>query len=664
MRIDFVEMKNFRQYANVKINFADSHGKSFTIVKGPNGAGKTNLMNAITWCLFGDELHVSKYKGLPIVNTTILENTPNGNFVDVRVDIQFEKDDGKKILISRAIRYQLKNGKKVERPLPHPSPSIMWEGKRDWSKPIYGADAQTNINNMIPKSIEEYFFFDGERMNDYFKKNTGKDIKQAVNEISQIELLETMIKHLTIRKSAFVSMAKGMSSNAKEKTEFIEAHEKSLIIEKDELKKLELEKNTAEMLEIEYSEKLKNSSLEYIQRLENDRRKIKSEIENLEEEIEALEGQELKLLHKSMHVLLTQDALLTTKNFIEFSKAAGKIPPKYEKIFIQTLLDKEKCLCDSDISERDKYSIERRKKVESYLDVGRLPEISSDIIETNALIREMFEDLSEFENDVVTIGKRSKSLQKIVDNKKMELKKISAKISKSEKDDIRKWESERKKNSELKNFLIGKIALLNDRIERRERIIRVTNNAIDRELEKGKKHESLLKIRDFCDTCIKCAEQIKQTIMKNVKEEIENKTSQQFLDLIWKKDTFEGVKIDENYNISVPHITGRESLGTLSAGETQVCALSFMAALNSVSGFDVPLIIDTPLARISSEPRVAIAKNLPNYLEGKQVTLLVTDEEFTSDVKDALQPKVDKIYQIFVEEKKRGNLAEVILLNE
>ena len=103
-------------------------------------------------------------------------------------------------------------------------------------------------------------------------------------------------------------------------------------------------------------------------------------------------------------------------------------------------------------------------------------------------------------------------------------------------------------------------------------------------------------------------------------------------------------------------------MGTLSAGERQVCALSFMAALNSVSGFEVPLVIDTPLARISSEPSRNIARNLPNYLQNKQVTLLVTEKEYTPEVKRELAHRVGKTYMINVVEKERGNLAEVRLI--
>jgi DNA sulfur modification protein DndD len=148
--------------------------------------------------------------------------------------------------------------------------------------------------------------------------------------------------------------------------------------------------------------------------------------------------------------------------------------------------------------------------------------------------------------------------------------------------------------------------------------------------------------------------------MRDVKNEIEGKTKEQFLELIWKEKTYTDVKIDDNYNISVIHESGMEGIGTLSAGERQVLALSFMAALNSVSGFDAPIIIDTPLGRISKEPKINIAKNLANYLKGKQVTLLVTEEEYTPEVAEKLRANIAKEYKIEFVEQEVGNLAKVV----
>lgn len=132
MELDYVHMKNFRQYLDSKIEFARSPERNFTVIQGANGAGKTNLVNAITWCLFGTELHVdSKYKGLPIVNTTALEKSSNGLF-EVKVEIQFIESTGKKMLVTREVHYKEgKDGSLVEVKSPH-SLAVMRQSGRDW----------------------------------------------------------------------------------------------------------------------------------------------------------------------------------------------------------------------------------------------------------------------------------------------------------------------------------------------------------------------------------------------------------------------------------------------------------------------------------------------------------------------------------------------------
>ena len=102
-----------------------------------------------------------------------------------------------------------------------------------------------------------------------------------------------------------------------------------------------------------------------------------------------------------------------------------------------------------------------------------------------------------------------------------------------------------------------------------------------------------------------------------------------------EKKTYTSVNIDENYNVSVLDQFGVQQ-EELFLQEKLKFWLSFMAALNTVSGFDVPIIIDTPLGKLGKEPKLNIAKNLPGYLRGKQVTMLVTEEEYTKEVEKHL----------------------------
>ena len=59
MRIESIEIKNFRQYREEKVLFPKKSGsKDIHIIIGENGEGKTNILNALTWCLYGEELHL------------------------------------------------------------------------------------------------------------------------------------------------------------------------------------------------------------------------------------------------------------------------------------------------------------------------------------------------------------------------------------------------------------------------------------------------------------------------------------------------------------------------------------------------------------------------------------------------------------------------------
>lgn len=663
MELDYIHMKNFRQYRDVKIEFARSSQANFTVIQGANGAGKTNILNAITWCLFGKEYHMdSKYKGLPPVNVAALDEK-KGDIVEMSVEIRFIDDNDKKILILRSQSYRESNGKLVELPGAHAPPCIMFQGERDWGYPQYGADAKFRIDSLIPEDVEEYFFFDGERMDAYFKVKSGNEIRNAVFQISQLGLFETLIERLRRRKNEFVKQTKGLSPEVESIREELDIHTRSLNVDKEQLEDLIRKRNDAANLENELSQKLQNSSSENIRRLEEQRKEIEENISRLQDDIKDLEDDRLRILHKAMPIIFTYSPLMKTKSLIEGRKEAGLIPPMYKLIFIRKLLDKGKCICKSDISNKDEYSSSRRKNVEAFLQEGELSELSNELIESNVRIQEMLASIEGFPDEIRTLEKKLNSLHENKSRLNDKLNAISQEIKQTDIEEIRNWEKQKQESSQEKDSLNIQIGKEQHIITQRMGRIRFCEIKLKQELKKEEKFSNLESLLAFCDESIRCAEETKDAIMKEVKSQVEKKASDQFLALIWKKSTYKGVVIDDDYNISVPYIDGREALGTLSAGERQVCALSFMAALNSVSGFKVPIIVDTPLARISREPRRNIAENLPNYLRGTQVTLLVTEEEYTKEVREALSEKVGKSYIINFQDQREGKTAEVELVD-
>jgi len=662
MKIDFIKLENYRQYKDEKIEFPLLENQNLMVIQGVNGAGKTNLLNAITWCLYGKEKHLEgKYEGFPLVNKITLNELEPGKKCNVGVLIQMKDEECKKIIIGRSLKFQkLKDGEMitVRDPLSSSSDGATFMMIQQIKKDMVDVkDPEYVLNRLIPESIEEYFFFDGEKLNDYFRATSGEKIHEAVFKISQLGLLENAIEHLENKKKDFVGRAGKLGSKAEEIREALNESEKLQKEYKKELNSLKERKGEAQKKEDEYSEKLRTSSILNVRELEKERIEIEEELGKLEERIEELEKEKFDYLIKIAPSIFAYDPITKTKEMIGRGKEAGDIPPDYKKNFLEKLIREGECICGTDISKEN----ECRKNIEKLLrECDDISNISGELTEGYANLRFIIDDLKDFRKKQISYGKRIKELEEDRKRKSERLKKISEKIRGIDFEQIKRWEYKLTEYKEIKNNLVEQIAERKYYIAQEEKKIDKLNRLFDEELRKEERHKKLRKVLAFCDKSLYALKKIKNEIMEDVRKEIEEKTKSQFLDLIWKKETYKDVRIDEKYHISVLDQYGMEGIGTLSAGERQALALSFIAALNSVSGFNVPIIIDTPLGRMSKEPKKNIASNLSNYFKGKQLTLLVTEEEYTPEVRDKLSKRVGKEYVINFRETKKGSEAKVV----
>ena len=92
--ISSIEMTNYRQYqGNQTLDFSFDKNKNVSIILGQNGAGKSNLLNALTWCFYGKEIHTDQQAketdGMPIINVAELDALEPGRstFAEVVVSI-------------------------------------------------------------------------------------------------------------------------------------------------------------------------------------------------------------------------------------------------------------------------------------------------------------------------------------------------------------------------------------------------------------------------------------------------------------------------------------------------------------------------------------------------------------------------------------------------
>ncbi|MCG8608549.1 hypothetical protein MJD09_26620, partial [bacterium] len=86
-------------------------------------------------------------------------------------------------------------------------------------------------------------------------------------------------------------------------------------------------------------------------------------------------------------------------------------------------------------------------------------------------------------------------------------------------------------------------------------------------------------------------------------------------------------------------------IGSLSAGERQLYALALLKALRIISGRQLPLIVDTPLARLDTIHRPNVVQQyFPSVSD--QVILFGTEVELSKTVMEQVQPHLARAYEL------------------
>ena len=183
-----------------------------------------------------------------------------------------------------------------------------------------------------------------------------------------------------------------------------------------------------------------------------------------------------------------------------------------------------------------------------------------------------------------------------------------------------------------------------------EKLKEIQEDIIEEEKKAGIKNEIQTSL-DLCTAVLLETQSIYGGLEEDIHNKLEELTSYEFGKLHWK-EFYQGVAIDNDYDVKIFKEGGYVVPNDLSKGGQLVLALSFMTALNSLSGFGLPIVIDTPMGRLDDEIKENIGKYLPEYTKNKQVTLLVTGTEYSESFRKGIRDHVGKEYELnYIQEK-------------
>jgi len=532
--------------------------------------------------------------------------------------------------------------------------SFKGKGDRDWH---LSKDPEFRAEKVIPKDLQEYFLFDGERLDSYFGKGPRQGLREEVFEVSQLNLFERVIEHLEKRLGDYQKEIENVNPKADEVFRKLAIKKGQLEQAKKEKESLDKSISEAKIEEDRLAEQLKTLPIsgQKLKELQTKRETYNRRLATVENDLNELRQKKLNMLLDFSKIVLGRQCLKRTKEIISNKVERGEIPPEFKKRFVERILEKGICICGSNIKIGD-----QRSNVEALLrQCSDIDEISQELIREDHNLEILLEKGKTFKT-------RLNEASKEIYRREEELKTLSEEVNEIEKivsgiDDQRVQNLERR----YKVARAEKERLIDEHGQKKQDIrfltleIETLEKEYDSQVKKIERHEEKKARIQFCRNCIEVSKKIMQEAMEEIREEIEKITKEQFLGTIWKKETYQSVLVDGDYGISVLDQNGIEAIGTLSAGERQFLALAFVNALHMVSGFEAPIIIDTPLGRISGEPKVNLAKALPKFTGGKQIILLMTDQEYTKEIRETMKNFVAAEYKIKFIEEEYGSRAEV-----
>lgn len=128
--------------------------------------------------------------------------------------------------------------------------------------------------------------------------------------------------------------------------------------------------------------------------------------------------------------------------------------------------------------------------------------------------------------------------------------------------------------------------------------------------------------------------------------EVEESVNRHFKMLMTSNTLIQHIQVDEDFGLHyLDGANNQVGMGNLSAGMKQLAATALLWALKECSGRTLPVIIDTPLARIDRGNQENLLRNYyPNV--SQQVIVLPTDSELDEAKYRLLQPHIYAEYQL------------------
>lgn len=653
MFIEEVSICNlFAYYGKVSVTFRQSNDKNLYCLYGNNGFGKTSFIRCAKLLFLGTGLNEGKApnlisqfwkeKTLP-PKTLILGGQGFGGILNKHALKEWQSEyyvafsgsfQGKRFYIERRFGNVLT--KELQEILTLKLDDMVY--KND--------EAQDKLATILPPLFVEFFFFDGEEIGS-ISGNIRTGLREKMEVILRITPIKILLEQMQkTRKELIENEEKNeqnkeqLDSNARKlddaqkDLEVTEKHIHTLSTKIQELQEnIEQAQTTLHTL-IANTDSERKLHISNKDNAENNLAKTKNNLkESLKYVVSTANSELIQSLQQYMQTLQesvrnddiggynrivkkAQGDLL--KNIIAQHKKVGSDENKIERLydFVLEILDKIPQTINADNLPKSYIPYNRIHNIETSITYTKHTTLIKDIYEAKDLkkeIKAIVDILNELNID------EDKKIQQ--ESLQEEIKAYKEKLAQKNKELIEKQQIRLELNNKIESLEKEKSLLY----------ARINTERINKKL---KVLESLQHI----------ITEYKEQLIETLREELCRGIRESYKTLL-PNDNIVSVEMGQDFDITLKDIDGNEiSVANQSSGQKQILAIAIFWTLSKLSHSTIPLIIDTPLARIDATNRQRIIQNY--YAKGHQVIVLPHNGEMGLKEYEYAKPYIAGLYKI------------------
>lgn len=617
--------------------------RNITLVGGMNGRGKTTILDAVFLCLYGRK--ATEYiTGKKEAYASVLQDHINKSAPDQRtyITLEFALDDETSSVIS-ITRAWKKAGKRIDTTL-----DVLKDGLRD---EYLSENWEYYVEELIPFGIAKFFFFDNEKISQIADDEAFDKVKDSIKSVMGVTTIESLCAHI--------------SKIAKGKTEALKAFQ-------DSESQSEFNELTSQLNEIENNirtVKDRRASLvplleKLLVDLENAEQEFwkkggnlglnKAEIEKQKEHLRTVEAEnKLRAINAASSPVTP---LCLCKSLVVDAYNAAMADEKnrakqYSEPIVTALYNGLMSRCQAEFGQMKFYDT-LKGIIDRQFQEYRAPQCAAAPIELSPLSLSLIERLiNEEYTKIVTLAHHLREQRETNENLLLQLD-VHLNSSADQAGAVELLDTIKDFEAQKGRYEAG-IAKCDEELH----ALQTQHAAIE-----GKRNKAMLKIASQADAkddngrilqyatmTLEVMHEFITRLQAQKVHKLEANIAKCFQYLAQKQAIITSITIDPvTLDITLRDYDGGILLkDQLSAGEKQMFAISILWGLALTSGYKLPVIIDTPMARLDSAHRTNfINRYLPNA--SSQVIVLSTDEEvygqYLEDIKSYVNDSYTLIY--------------------